>query len=96
MHTPFTDRHPPVIFKPLANVLVAVVDATFKVETERPPRKVDVAEVFVALKRGAVTVPVNVPAPFIESLVPGVVVPTPKLVPSNTNSVPEVIFEPSK
>ena len=48
MHTPFTDRHPPVIFKPLANVLVAVVDATFKVETDNPPRKVDVAFVEVA------------------------------------------------
>ena len=62
---PFTDRHPPVIFKPFANVLVAVVDATFRVETERPPRKVEVA--FVEVANNDETTGVDVPVILVPS-----------------------------
>ena len=42
-----------------------------------PPLKVEVAEVEVASKLNAVTVPVNTPDPVTPSAVPGVVVPMP-------------------
>ena len=63
----------------MAAVEVAVVEAMLRVETERPPEKVEVALVEVAIKMGAVTVPVKTPAPFTPKRVPGVVVPMPTL-----------------
>ena len=50
---------------PLANVLVAVVDATFKVETDNPPRKVDVA--FVEVANNDETTGVEVPVILVPS-----------------------------
>ena len=64
---------------PFANVDVAVVEPTLRVDTERPPANVDVAVVLVALNVGDVTVPVKTPAPVTESGVPGDVVPMPRL-----------------
>jgi hypothetical protein len=46
--------------------------------TLNPPEKVEVAVEEVALKRGAVTVPVKTPAPVTERGVPGEVVPMPR------------------
>ena len=49
----------------MANVLVAVVDATFKVETDNPPRKVDVA--FVEVANNDETTGVEVPVILVPS-----------------------------
>ena len=38
-----SSKQPVTSFMPFANVEVAVVEATFKVETESPPAKVEVA-----------------------------------------------------
>jgi len=43
-----TEKQPEARLIPLANVLVAVVEPTFNVETERPPANVEVAFVEVA------------------------------------------------
>lgn len=42
-HALLTEKQPLAILMPLANVLVAVVDETLSVETERPPANVEVA-----------------------------------------------------
>lgn len=58
-HEPLIERHPPVRFRPFANVEVAVVEATFSVETERPPENVLVAVVVALMEptyRGCVDV----------------------------------------
>ena len=56
---------PPLILIPLWNVDVAVVDATFKVETDSPPRKVDVA--FVEVANNDETTGVEVPVILVPS-----------------------------
>jgi len=69
-------KQPEESVTPWFKVEVAV-PVWLKLRTERPPWKVEVAVVEVALYAGAVTVPVNTPAPVTASGVPGEVVPTP-------------------
>ena len=88
-HVPEIEKQPAVRLRPLSRVEVAPEVSEREppvsvrpAELARPaverPVNVDVALVLVALKEGAVTRPVNTPAPVTESGVPGVVVPMPK------------------
>ena len=58
-------KQPAAMVRPAFRVEVAV-PVCAKFNTESPPAKVEVAAVLVALKSGAVTVPVKTPAPYAQ------------------------------
>jgi hypothetical protein len=69
-------KHPDVILKPCAAVFVAL-PVRFKRAAARKPEKVEVADVFVALKVSDVSDPPKKPLPLTEKVVNGEEVPTP-------------------
>src|SRR3989344_2969823 len=70
-----TDVDPVMEADPAMEILSVIYNERL---ARTPPLNVEVPAVLVALKMGAVTVPVKRPAPVTESGVPGVVVPMPR------------------